>query len=1465
MPIQINSPGWRVKRVATSRGAAQGAAIDLPGLPAEFLTAESRVAEEAILEPAPATRGREAAPPAIDLSYDLEPQQVAVLAIRHPSGALTFHAPIQSISRGVRGPSRVQFHVPLRPAATRGLIGAAIKVIVVKVAKVGADKAVSFLLPRLAEAVEKAVWKQRGLKEGWLRVSKETLATGKLEPAAPVSPSRSLLFIHGTFSNAASAFRALAASDFFERVQSTYADRIFAWDHFSLSRTPEQNARLLLDTLPEQTTTFDVVTHSRGGLVLRNLVERSKQFGALGRRFKPGRVVLVASPNDGTPLATPRRLDDTISWIANLLEMFPDNPFTTGASFVANGLVWLANHATGDLPGLQSMDADGELIATIQSAPGPPERSYSALVANYHPSGKTLQRLLDVGIDQFFGTANDLVVPSEGGWRVDRPPTGLIPASQIGCFGPGGNLAPDSVTHVNFFSQPATVEFLVNALVGLPQRLNAVDPRRNLPDRRLLRSAMSDAPVPAAAEAAASSTLATTDAEAGDVPQQPSLRITVINGDLTFESEPLLLGHYQSLQLTGTEKVMDRLIGGAMTHSLEMGVYPVAAGSHQIFINSRPNLERGSFMPRPQAVIVVGLGEEGKLRPPALGQSVRQAVIAWAQRIAENRKNAPRTFELSATLLGSGGAGVTVGDAARLVSQGVYEANRLLQSDTDERHWPVVSHLQFVELYLDRATEAWRALRMQADATPGRFIVDDAVRGGTGSLNRPPDSGYRGAEFDFISVEAKPDKDGTPMIAYTLDTSRARSEVRAQRAQSRLLTELVATASNDQNRDQQIGRTLFNLLVPVELEPYLAGSGEVQMELDPQTAKIPWELLDTKGERNDELPWAIRVKLLRKLRIREFRERVVDASPEASALVVGEPACPPEYPRLFGARTEALAVRDSLSGDAALDVTALISEDPADLGANARSVVNALFEKPWRIVHISGHGLPGANGEPGGVVLSNGTFLGPDEFSNMRTVPELVFVNCCHLGAADATQLLNLRYDRAEFASGVAGALIAIGVRCVVAAGWAVDDDAATMFAEEFYQSLLRGNRFIVAVGQARAAARARSPHLNTWAAYQCYGDPDWVFRGKAGDPNQASAPAMEDFSGIGSATALKLALKRIVVRTKYQGADVTEQLRALAQLEKLFAPKWGGSGDVAELFGEALVEAGDVEAGMQWYETAVGAPDGRASMKAAEQLANVRGRLGWEIVDKAARYLDDRRTNEKAAGPSARARSAARRARLDAERSLRKAVERADRLIVQSIDLLTRLIAVEQTMERASLIGSAYKRWALVSAAAGRAGRVQQDLRRMQTAYRDAQALGEKAGAPDVYYPASNRLTAEVALHAGTRRGGTLDRNTVAILRRSLQTRSATDPDFWTVVGETELDQYEAIAARKLAPARRPLSRAYEDLHNRVTATRMWASVYDTACLVLPNYASRATGKERAAANELLAQLRSFAHPDEP
>lgn len=421
--ITASSGDWTVSRGGVSRGEGPAASAILPGLPEAFLAPGTAIDDEVIVEAQPAKRGERRPAGALDVTCELGAGETAVLALRHPSGALTFHVPTETVrpTRGGAGITRFTVRVPDESdePATRGIVGRAVKAILVKVTEVAIDKAVGLVLPTLARAFETATWNKKGLREGWLKVTAASLAAKALTPATPASTERSLLFIHGTFSNAASAFGSLAPSDFFTQVSRRYGDRIFAFDHFTLSRTPEENARMLLEQLPDKRFTFDVVTHSRGGLVLRNLAERASTFGPLAKRFQLGRVVLVASPNEGTPLATPRRWEDTIGWMANLLELFPDNPFTTGAAFVANGLVWLARHASGDLPGLASMDGDGPLIRELQGPPGPPGDSYSALVANYAPSGDVLRRLLDVGLDQFFGSANDLVVPSEGGWRID--------------------------------------------------------------------------------------------------------------------------------------------------------------------------------------------------------------------------------------------------------------------------------------------------------------------------------------------------------------------------------------------------------------------------------------------------------------------------------------------------------------------------------------------------------------------------------------------------------------------------------------------------------------------------------------------------------------------------------------------------------------------------------------------------------------------------------------------------------------------------------------------------------------------------------------------------------------------------------------------------------------------------------------------------------------------------------------
>ena len=272
-------------------------------------------------------------------------------------------------------------------------------------------------------------------------------------------------------------------------------------------------------------------------------------------------------------------------------------------------------------------------------------------------------------------------------------------------------------------------------------------------------------------------------------------------------------------------------------------------------------------------------------------------------------------------------------------------------------------------------------------------------------MRRPLESNYRGTDYDFVTATSQRDAHGNASIAYRLDTKRARTEVRASAMQGPLLRELVLSASNEQNTDAQIGRTLFQLLIPPEMEPFMGGTVSMVLEVDSGSAGIPWELLDSPaGTRGgaDSRPWAIRSKLLRKLRTDDFRAQVVDADAEAHVLVIGEPKCDlTRYPRLPAARDEARAVAQAFIEPSPLrqdggrvlppdKVKALIADDAG--GADARAIMNAVLEREWRIVHIAGHGEapekigpvpvnagdpPQTDGDPRGVVLSNGTFLGP--------------------------------------------------------------------------------------------------------------------------------------------------------------------------------------------------------------------------------------------------------------------------------------------------------------------------------------------------------------------------------------------------------------------------------------------------------------------------------------------------------
>ncbi|HKW83263.1 MAG TPA: CHAT domain-containing protein, partial [Burkholderiaceae bacterium] len=512
-------------------------------------------------------------------------------------------------------------------------------------------------------------------------------------------------------------------------------------------------------------------------------------------------------------------------------------------------------------------------------------------------------------------------------------------------------------------------------------------------------------------------------------------------------------------------------------------------------------------------------------------------------------------------------------------------------------------------------------------------------------------------------------------------------------------------------------------------------------------------------------------------------------------------------------------------GVGARRVRSLVNDD------DAQTVINALFERAYRAVHVAGHGAPGADG---GVVLSGrDTYLGANEVRAMRVVPELVFLNCCHLAGRDAAAVLE-PYDRAAFAANIAEELIKAGVRCVIAAGWAVEDEPAKKFATKFYATLLGGARFIDAVAAARGAAW--TPDGNTWAAYQCYGDPEWRWRREVGDAQRQTASG-DEFAGVASPVSLVLTLENLAVSSEYAsgyssgyGAARAEpsagaldaQADRVRHLEAQFAPLWGAMGAVAEAFGVAFAAANELDRAIVWFRSALDAQDGSASFRAAEQFGNL-------LVRQAARFEDPGKAREG---------------------------------IVAGIHQLEKLAAVQTTIERGAMLGSAYKRLTMLEWQLGRKAEAQAALAKAIECFSGAEAMARRLKVDNLFYPAKNGISCELRAAFVAGKAPAIADQRIREVAESLENAAAAKPDFWSVVGLSELRVLSALARGDLAGIVDEVIDQLRGLKARVASPGKWDSVHSEALFtLLPYEAVKGLAvNETRAARALLATLAELA-----
>ena len=111
-----------------------------------------------------------------------------------------------------------------------------------------------------------------------------------------------LLLIHGTFSKTSSPVEGFGP-EFLGWAQKRYR-AVLALDHWTLSKTPLDNAQMLAEQLrilaPELLTgrKLDVITHSRGGLVARSFCGLLDHADAVGQPDLPRHPQLRHRPRE---------------------------------------------------------------------------------------------------------------------------------------------------------------------------------------------------------------------------------------------------------------------------------------------------------------------------------------------------------------------------------------------------------------------------------------------------------------------------------------------------------------------------------------------------------------------------------------------------------------------------------------------------------------------------------------------------------------------------------------------------------------------------------------------------------------------------------------------------------------------------------------------------------------------------------------------------------------------------------------------------------------------------------------------------------------------------------------------------------------------------------------------------------------------------------------------------------------
>jgi pimeloyl-ACP methyl ester carboxylesterase len=1030
----------------------------------------------------------------------------------------------------------------------------------------------------------------------------------------------------------------LIASDYkrlVEQLGRSYHVVPFAYDwRQSVEQAGEKLGNAVREALGRNDKPIYLLAHSMGGLVARSMMAANPSvWQELGKR--QGRLVMLGTPNNGAHaiarmllgkekllkmlalLDLNHNLKDLLNIVRDypgILDLLPEDYFSEQP--------WLDLKAT--VPDKDKLKAARAWRQRLnKEALDPTRMIYVAGYAERTPT--KLRRLEDGGLEVTETTQGDGRVPYERGKLTDVP---TYYADVI-----HGDLADEPQIF------PALLELLDQ---GRTERL----PQTSRADRggtalTIVTRAEEIEPIYPTEEDLIDALNGGRTQPATSAAFAYTLQLSVMHGHLRYAKYPVAVGHYVGDSIVSAEAVLNNLLAGRLAERHKMNLYPGPVGTAEVVFDGKDRL--------PPGALVIGLGEVGEVRADIVRHGITTAALRYAllqaERPARPGETGYHSAAFSSLLIGTyGGHALTVAESVEAIIEGAVQANRILQA---QGLWDRVriDKVELVEIYEDMAIQAIQTAHRLRQSPPADFSDHVGVevmpsllnpqRGGRYQRPFSPNSSDWWRRIQIVAVpkepnDAAPDRQATQRqvieklvdaaarmpeqranlaelinhllaqdqaqpadddkLEFTVLTDRARAESLQQATQRFWVDQLVQQSISNASYNSSLANTLFELLVPNGLKQQ---AEHVALVLDRTAAQYPWELLVERSQPSK--PVVTQIGLLRQFKSLDFRPNPQPARGR-NALVVGDTSNH-GLPELFGAQAEASRVAAALK-TAQYDVCDLIKPE----GLN---VIIELFTREYQILHIAAHGVFDlGNEQRQGIVLGKNQYLTTTELVNLRAVPDLVFINCCHLGKLDSQAAADRRRLNTEYpnhlAASIAEELIKIGVKAVVAAGWAVEDAAALTFATEFYREMLDGTRFGEAVLRARQKTFQQHDRTNTWGAYQCYGDPNFVLKQ---DSNRSSAYGGQSFY---SRREYRDELKSIAEQP--EANDPSRNSWLVERMKKLSAtlPPELCDGEVLTDIGNAWHELGNFDDAIKAYDAAVSNADARASLKNIERLANL-------------------------------------------------------------------------------------------------------------------------------------------------------------------------------------------------------------------------------------------------------------------